>query len=475
MLSVVTISFFAFLAGFTAIGVYATTRKKDTPEDYLIASRGVGPWLVALSAVATQNSGFMFIGLTGAAYSAGLSGSVWVMLGWIIGDAVSWTFVHKRLRVRSEAMGAHTIPEFLGGGLRNGRLVVIAAALITLVFLGLYASAQLTAGRKALEEFSIGPNTSVILGAGMVAAYCFAGGIRASIWTDAAQSIVMIVSMTMLFVVAVVEIGGMGAMWSQLEAIDPTLTTWIPRDLEFGFALFFLGWIAAGFGVVGQPHVMIRAMALDSPDSIGKARIIYIAWFAFFSVACVGVGLAARVLMTAKGFDPELAFPRLSDYLLPGVLVGMMLAGVFAATISTADSQVLSCSAAITQDLFPRLRRSYTAVKLATLLVTAAAMSFALVSIHRPALGGSVFKLVVFAWSALAAGLGPLLIVRALGARINAAAALAMMTAGIAAVLVWRFALHWQGYVYDALPGMLAGTVVYLVAFPLTAGTSDEH
>lgn len=470
MLSAVTISFFVFLAGFTAIGVYATTRKRDTPEDYLIASRGVGPWLVALSAVATQNSGFMFIGLTGAAYTFGLSGTVWLMLGWVIGDAISWTFVHERLRRRSEAAGARTIPEFLGGGMPNGRLVVILAALITLAFLGLYASAQLTAGRKALELFSIGPSTGVILGAAMVAAYCFAGGIRASIWTDAAQSIVMIVSMTGLLILALVEIGGFGAMWSQLEAIDPALIEWIPENLKFGFAMFFLGWIAAGFGVVGQPHVMIRAMALDSPDSIAKARAIYIAWFAFFSFACVGVGLTARVIMNAEGFDAELAFPLLSDHLLPGVLVGMMLAGVFAATVSTADSQVLSCSAAITQDLFPGLRMSYTAVKVATLSVTAAAMGVALLSIHQPDMSDSVFKLVTFAWSALAGGLGPLLVVRALGTRITAPVALAMMIAGIGAVLVWRFQLVWQGHVYDALPGMVAGTVVYLGSLPLMAG-----
>jgi sodium/proline symporter len=178
--------------------------------------------------------------------------------------------------------------------------------------------------------------------------------------------------------------------------------------------------------------------------------------------------------MTAKGFDAELAFPLLSDYLLPGVLVGMMLAGVFAATVSTADSQVLSCSAAITQDLFPSLRTSYTAVKVATLSVTAAALGFALLSIHEPDLGGSVFKLVIFAWSALAAGLGPLLVVRALGTRITTPVALAMMVAGIGAVLVWRFELAWQGHVYDALPGMVAGTVVYLVAIPLMGDASAD-
>ncbi len=462
-INTITLSFFAFLALFTGIGIYSARRKRDTPEDYLIASRSMTPWLVALSAVATNNSGFMFIGLTGTAYASGVKESVWLMAGWVLGDYIAWLFVHKGLRTRSAERKVKTIPEFLGGGMKNGRLVIALAALITLFFLGLYASAQLTAGRKALESFGIDAWVGVLLGAGMVAAYCFAGGIRASIWTDAAQSIVMLVAMLILVTVAVIKVGGFATMWETLEGIDPKLVSWTQGMDMHLFIFFVLGWVMAGFGAVGQPHIMIRLMTLDSADNVKKARTIYIVWFAVFSVACVLVGLLARVLipMDVLGHS-ELAFPVLSDAMLPGVLVGVMLAGLFAATISTADSQVLSCSAAITQDLSPAWSTSYVAVKLGTLGVTAAATIIALLGLKYPDTFAGVFDLVIFAWSGLASALGPLLVIRALGRPITAPVALSMMLGGFATVIIWDKALEYGSYAYAALPGMAVGFVIYL-------------
>ena len=476
MIGTVTISFFAFLALFIAVGLYSARRKRDTPEDYLIASRGMSPMLVALSAVATNNSGFMFIGLTGTAFAFGLKESVWLMGGWVLGDYIAWLFVHKGLRERSAERKAFTIPQFLGGGMKNGQVVVAAAAVITLFFLGLYSSAQLTAGRKALAAFGIDAWVGVLLGAVMVVAYCFAGGIRASIWTDAAQSVVMLFAMTLLVVVALIDAGGFSDMWQTLEATDPKLVDWDGDTPLHMFIPFVLGWVFAGFGAVGQPHIMIRLMTLDSVDNVVRARNIYIAWFAIFSLLCVLVGLLARVLIADQvGGDPEMAFPLLSDSLLPGVLVGVMLAGLFAATISTADSQVLSCSAAITQDLVPSWKSSYTAVKIGTLSVTAGATAVALLGLEFPDTFAGVFKLVTFAWSGLAAALGPLLVVRALGGRVNMPVALTMQLGGMATVVIWDKVLFYGGYAYAALPGMIFGFVVYGVAWFLIFRHEQEE
>lgn len=476
MFNAVTLSFFAFLAMFTAIGVYSAKRKEDTPEDYLVAGRGVGPWLVALSAVATNNSGFMFIGLTGTAFAFGVKESVWLMGGWVVGDYIAWLFVHKGLRARSAERKSMTIPQFLGGDLRRGQIVVAVAALITLFFLGLYASAQLTAGRKALEAFGIDAWVGVLLGACMVVAYCFSGGIRASIWTDAAQSAVMLVAMLVLVVVATLEAGGLADMWRSLERTDPMLVDWDGDTPAHLFVPFVLGWVFAGFGAVGQPHIMIRLMTLDSSDNVERARTIYIVWFALFSVLCVLVGLLARVLIADQiGADPEMAFPVLSDSLLPGVVVGVMLAGLFAATISTADSQVLSCSAALTQDLWPRFKTSYRAVKLGTLGVTAAATTIALMGLQFPQTFAGVFKLVTFAWSGLASSLGPLLVVRALGLRMTTPVAVAMMIAGMATVIIWDKILLLGNHAYAALPGMCVGFIVYAVAHLVGIGHEQEQ
>lgn len=469
MVNPITISFFVFLAMFVAVGVYSATRRTATPDDYLLASRNINPWLVALSAVATQNSGFMFVGLTAAAYKSGVA-AAWLMIGWVIGDYAAWFVVHKRLRQASGEV--NTVPDFLGVGMKNGKVVGIAAAVITLVFLGVYASAQLTAGSIALVNLptEIDARIGILIAAAIVVAYCFAGGIRASIWTDAAQSIVMIVSMSILVVVSLSKIGGFGALGDRLTAIDPTLTEWGMSGLKFGLFGYLAGWIMAGFGVVGQPHVMVRMMALDDPQNMDRTRRIYMTWFIAFSAVCVVAGLCARVLLgdglLAAGANAEDTFPLLSNLILPDVLVGLALAGLFAATISTADSQILSCSAALTQDLFPRMGRTYAGVKAGTLIIAAFALGIALQ-------GGSVFSVVIAAWSGLAATLGPLMIVRSQRWPINAAVALAMMVAGLATVLVWILVLDWSGAMYEALPGMAAGMLVYVIGRATVIGEGD--
>lgn len=460
--SATAISFLVFLAAFVAIGLYSATRKKDTPEDYLVASRNVHPWLAALSAVATNNSGFMFMGLIGETFAFGISAS-WLMIGWIGGDWMAWYFVHKRVRSESERLSVASIPSFISGGEKDGYPIAVVAGLITLVFLAIYASAQLVAGGKALFAVSGWPvQLGVVMGAAMVAAYCFSGGIRASIWTDVAQSVVMLGAMFMVVWLAVAEIGGFSQMWTALGSIDngegPGLTDFAPSGYQFGLAGYVLGWFGAGFGAVGQPHVMIRAMAVDSPDNVPRMRRIYVTWYLVFAAACIAVGLAARVLLNADvgaGYDSELALLDVANKIqLAPILIGLILAGLFAATISTADSQILSCSAAITQDILPHWGHSYIRVKGATLGVTAFAMAAALV-------GGSVFSIVTLAWATLAAGLGPLMVLRAFRLRITTPIALATMLSGITANMIWRFGLGWHGDVYDVLPGMTVGFAVY--------------
>lgn len=459
MSATVILSFSVFLLSFILVGLYSATRKKSTTEDYLLASRDVGPWLTALSAAATNNSGYMFIGLIGWTYSVGIS-AMWLMVGWISGDYLAWWFIHRRVRIRSQQQGSLTIPSFLGDGLGgSGVWVVRSAAVITLVFLGIYAAAQLKAGSKALQVlFGWNIAAGILLGAIIVLLYCLFGGIRASIWTDALQAVLMLGSMTLMIVLAIQRTGGFGGLWSGLAAMDPALIDPMPENLRFGFATYLLGWIAAGLGVIGQPHVMVRAMAIDSPDHIARARTIYVIWYVAFSAVCITCGLAARLLLEpGQGFEPELALPLLSTDLLPPILIGFVLAGLFSATMSTADSQILSCSVALTQDLFPRWRGSYWIAKAGTVVVTVIVTAIAL---SGPA---TVFSLVVLAWSALASGLGPLLVVRAFGWPVDARTGLSMMLGGLACMLIWRFGFDLSYSLYEVLPGMAGGFVSYLL------------
>ena len=458
----ILISFIFFLITFVCVGIYSATRRKTTTEDYLLASRSVGPWLMGLSAVATNNSGYMFIGLIGWTYAVGIS-SMWIMVGWIGGDYLAWRMVHRHVRTRSQEENWLTVPSFLGDGL-DGRheWVVRLSAIILLVFLGIYSAAQLKAGSKALHVlFGWDISLGAIIGAVIVVLYCFAGGIRASIWTDALQAVLMLGSMVLLLFVAEENIGGFGTLWSRLIEIDPNLVNFIPQGLEFGFAAYLMGWMFAGFGVVGQPHIMVRAMVIDDADHLVKARRVYFLWYVMFSAACIAVGLTARVLLVSRlDFDAELALPALSVELLPSVLVGLILAGLFSATMSTADSQILSCSAAVTQDMFPRWRNSYWIAKAGTLGVAALVLGIALAG------SANVFSLVVLAWSALAAALGPLMVVRAFRWPVDTRTGLSMILAGLASMLFWRYGLGLSASIFEGLPGMLAGFLIYYVLRP---------
>jgi sodium/proline symporter len=468
--AIVIASFLACIAAFAVIGLLSARHHEQTPEDYLVAGRNVPAWLTALSAVATNNSGFMFVGLLGFAYRFGVQ-AIWLQAGWVLGDLVAWIFIHRRVREVSGELKVNSVPALIATD-RNGevsRSIVVIAGILTFFLLGGYAAAQLNAGSTTLHvlfgwDLAIG----TILGTVIVVLYCFAGGLRASIWTDAAQAFVMLFSMTALIAFAMAEVGGPVALFHDLKAADPALVDWIPDGLAFGIGLFFLGWIAGGFGAVGQPHILIRSMAIESASRIPRARVVYFAWFVPFSVAAVAAGLYGRVLLPEllAGVDPsqagvvaELTLPRLAVLLLPQIFIGMLLAGVFAATMSTADSQILSCSAAVTQDVVPRWNASYLASKIATLSVASLALVIALTADEN------VFALVLGAWSMLGATLGPLLILRVTGRPLPGWLGVSMMIAGLITVQLWSRSSY-AGAIYDILPGMAAAFTVYLIGLP---------
>ena len=455
----IAFSFIVFLLLFVGVGIYSASRKQNTTTDYLLANRDVNPWLTGFSAFATAHSGGMFISTIGWTYQVGIS-SVWLLVGWFLGDYLAWFFVHKPLREISEVNGCETIGEFLAQEKKN-RAIAQISAMITIAFLGAYAAAQLLAGSKALHAmFGWNYSLGIVLGAVIVVSYCFSGGIRASIWTDAVQSILMMVAMIMLMIIALSACGGLSGLWQQLATIDSNLVNPIPENLKFGFGLFLLSWLIAGLGVVGQPHIMVRAMVIDSAENMGITRNIYAVTYIIFSTAAVLVGLSARVLIPnlITNGDPELALPQMAVQLLPAILVGVILAGIFSAVISTADSQILACSAALTQDLLPTMGHSYKLVKIGTLIVTAIVLAIALAS------NKNMFALGVFAWSALASGLGPILILRVQKRSINPPTGVAMMIVGIATAAIWNGVLGLSGSIYEVLPGMLAGFLVYGIA-----------
>lgn len=457
-------SFLLFLAIFTGIGISSAWKSKKTKQDYYLASSDIQAWLVGLSSVATNNSGYMFIGVIGYTYSTGLA-SIWLMIGWIAGDYISSLFVHKRLRDATKASGevsyAGVLSNWYGQKYHHLQRLI---GVMSLLFLLTYASAQLIAGSKALHVLLNWPLWSgAVVGALLVSFYCVAGGIRASIWTDAAQSFVMIFAMALLLIVALNDLGGIANAQLEMQKVEGYLD-WFPKDLALpdliGGFLFIVGWMVAGLSVVGQPHIMVRFMTLNESNNMTKAKLWYYLWFSAFYAMATCVGMLSRIYLSDSGtFDAELALPTMAQQLLPGVFVGIILAGIFAATMSTADSLILNCSAAITHDISPRIIEKPLLIKSTTVLITIIALVIALSNTQ------SVFNLVIMAWSGLASAFAPILLFLCFNKKPRQLACCTSLVAGFTTAIAWRIAdLHLL--VYEGLPGIVAGLVI-LFAFNL--------
>jgi len=456
------LSFCFFLFLFTLIGFLSVYKKKNTSLDYLLANQEIKPWLAAISAIATSNSGYMFIGQIGFTYVYGLQ-SVWLMFGLIFGDFISSLFVHKNLRQRSQKLKvfsfANLISKWHG---KNYKYVQLFGGLIILIFLSTYAAAQLNAGSKSMHIlFGIDYKLGAIIGGLIVLLYCFSGGIRASIWTDVAQSLVMIIAMFLMVIFGIKELGGFSSFIIQLHKISPDYMKWFPStnfsDFFLAPYMFIIGWFFSGIGVIGQPHVMVRFMTIDNTKNIPKTRVYYYTWYTLFYSLTILAAFVARLLIPeTESIDPELALPTLAINLLPEFFVGIVLAGIFAATMSTADSQILSCTASITNDILLNKKQNYLINKLVTLIVTVFVVAIALTE------NKNVFNLVLMSWSTLACCFSPLLIVNSLKQKISEFLSLMMMFIPLLTLLLWR---HYglNQFIYEVAPGIISGILTFFI------------
>ena len=453
-------SFCLFLLLFTLVGSLSVLKKKNTSIDYLLANQEIKPWLAAISAIATSNSGYMFIGQIGFTYVYGLQ-SVWLMFGLIFGDFISSLFVHKNLRKKSQELKvvsfANLVSKWHG---KNYKYVQLFGGVIILIFLSTYAAAQLNAGSKSMHIlFGLDYRLGAIIGGIIVLLYCFSGGIRASIWTDAVQSLVMIIAMFLMVFFGIEKLGGFSSFINQLHGVSPDYMKWFPSTnfSEFYIApyMFIIGWFFSGLGVIGQPHVMVRFMAIDNTKNIPKTRIYYYTWYTLFYSLTILAAFVARLLIPeTNNLDPELALPTLALNLLPEFFVGLVLAGIFAATMSTADSQILACTASITNDLLLNKKNNYFINKLVTLIVTVFVVTIAIND------NKNVFNLVLMSWSTLACCFSPLLIVNSLQQKVSEFLSLMMMIIPLVTLLLWRY-FGLSEFIYEVAPGIVSGILTF--------------
>lgn len=449
-------SFLFFLAVFLAVGIYATARFKNNTDDYLLAGRCVNGWIAGLSANASQQSGFTFIGFIGLTYMVGISG-FFLHFGIFTGILMLWPIMSRRIQNLSQDYECKTVSCLISRTHKTKQnLLMIISALFIFVFCSIYAAGQLMAGSKALHVIFEWPTyAGILIGAAILLAYSYAGGIRASIWTDAVQMFVMVASIGFLITVCIMNTGGVWAFIDRLNAIDPGLLKLNPNGWQ-AFFLFWAGWIFGGFCAFGQPQVVVRYMTVKSPKCLHKLALSYITTGVFFAFICTIAGLCARIYLPELG-DAELALPRLAMDFLPAVGTGLILAGLFASTMSTADSLVLSTSAALSQNLVPQWRDDLRKARLATLIVILFSTAVALQSSQ------SVFDLVLLAWGGLGASLGSVVIARCFDKNLEQTTAIIMMFVAIIVAILWREYANPRAF-FEAAPAFMAAGLVYIIA-----------
>jgi len=413
------VAFLVYLVALIAFGIMAYRRTK-TFDDYYLAGRDLDPRVAALSAEASSESGWLLLGLPGQAFSMGI-GAFWVALGCVCGTFFNWTAVARRLRKLTGFFRAITIPDYLETRFEDSSHVLrIIAALLIAVFMTAYVAAQFVASGKALSvTFGFDYMTSVFIGAAVILFYTMLGGFFAVAWTDALQALMMLFGLLVIPTLGIIKLGGPAALWNTLSSMtspgDGFLSLRVGKE-GIALATFIVGMIGIGLGYPGQPHVLVRFMAIRKPSLVRRGALIGVIWALLALYGAVFIGLVGKALLATDPGDPERVMPMLAIQLLPGWLAGVMIAAAMAAMMSTADSQLLVASSSFIQDFYhkafgrnPGPGKLVLYSRIVTLLVGVVAMVVALMQDPENPVG-VVFWLVLYAWGGLASSFGPLIV-----------------------------------------------------------------
>lgn len=470
----VIISLSLYFALMLAIGVYAWRKSTGSSGEYLLAGRQMGPAVTALAAGASDMSGWLLLGLPGALYLTGLS-SAWIAIGLFCGALLNWLFVAPRLREQTERMGnALTIPEFLGNRFQDKRHILrLIASLVIVVFFALYSASGLVAGGKLFHTaFGAEYQTGLWVTAAVVVAYVVLGGFLAVSLTDFVQGTIMAIALVMVPVLAWYGLPPGAHVATILNGIDPGMMDFFAGTTALGI----FSAAAWGLGYFGQPHIIVRFMAIRSVRDVPLARNICMAWMAITLAGAVAVGLVGRAYVATSGLlvhDPETIFIRLADTLFPPLITGFLLAAILAAIMSTISAQLLVTSASLTEDfyrLFIKRGASERELVLVGRLSVVAVAGVAMALAQNP--DSSVLALVSNAWAGFGAAFGPVILLALTWRRMTFAGALAGMVSGAVVVIAWII-LGLSGVLYEIIPGFIAAMAAIVGVSLITQNTPD--
>ncbi len=431
--------------------------KTDDLSDYVLGGRGLGPGVTALSAGASDMSGWLLLGLPGMIYSEGIVGA-WIAVGLISGAYLNWHYVAKPLRISTEHLdNAITIPDYFSNRFEDKSSVLrVVTAVVILLFYTLYTSSGLVGGAKLFEAtFGLEYIDALLIGSFVIVSYTFLGGYNAVSWTDFIQGILMLLALLITPIVVIYEIGGVSKGLDLIGAVNP-------EHLDIFNSTSLIGIIslmAWGLGYFGQPHILVRFMSLKDEEAMPKAKAIGMSWMILSVIGSLSVGFFGYAYVLSTGIDlqdSEKIFITLSQLVFNPWIAGFLLAAILAAIMSTIDSQLLVSSSVLTRDIYHALIRKDASNTELVWIGRATVIIIALIALALSMeKDSSVLKLVAYAWAGFGAAFGPLVILSLYNPSITKLGAIAGMITGSLTVIIWKQLEGGLFDLYELLPGFV--------------------
>lgn len=469
-------TFIAYIVLHVGMGVWLY-RRNDGLDDFVLGGRSLSPGTAALSAQASDMSGWLLLGLPGAIYAGGL-GASWIAVGLFVGTYLNWRFVAAPLRSHTERAGnALTLAAYFENRFEDRTKALRGvAALLTIVFFSLYVSSGLVAGGLLFQQlFGMDGTLSITVTVAVIIVYTFLGGFLAASYTDVIQGLLMLVALLIVPAIAIAAGGGFDTLTTAVAGRADGLmsltqqvgfedASWVPGE---GLAVVsIISSLAWGFGYFGQPHILARFMGIRDVEAVGPARRIGTSWVFLTLGAAVLIGLAGIAFFDTPLVDQETVFLDLILETVPGWLAGVLLVAVLAAIMSTADSQLLVASSAVAEDVYRGFIDRDASAKRLLAVGRWTTVAIAVLAYLLALRGGSVLDLVGYAWAGFGAAFGPVVLLSLYWSKMTGKGALAAMLTGSVTVVVWRELVTSE--LYEMVPGVLAATAVAVVVSWLT-------
>ncbi|OJD43692.1 sodium/proline symporter [Bacillus sp. 4048] len=465
----IMVSLAIYMAGMLYIGYWSYKKTSDL-SDYMLGGRGLGPAVTALSAGASDMSGWMLMGLPGAMYATGLS-SVWIAIGLLIGAYANYLILAPRLRTYTEvANDSITIPDFLENRFKDRtKILRFVSAIVILVFFTFYASAGLVSGGRLFENsFNLDYKIGLFVTVGVVVAYTLFGGFLAVSWTDFVQGCIMFIALVLVPIVAFTDVGGVTETFNTIKQVDASHLDMFKGTTILGI-ISFLAW---GLGYFGQPHIIVRFMAITSVKDLKTSRRIGIGWM---TISIIGamltglIGIAYYAKNNEKLQDPEMVFVTFSNILFHPYITGFLLSAILASIMSSISSQLLVISSAVTEDFYKTFFRRNASDKelvfIGRLSVLVVAM-IAVVLAYHPS--DTILTLVGYAWAGFGSAFGPAILLSLYWKRTNKWGVLAGMIVGAVVVITWVQISSLKATMYEMVPGFFCSLLAVIVLSLLT-------